>query len=79
MFINYLNTIFFYFVVDMGVFLSKCKGKIPTLNGIKFTHTDLEQGSRCLQENDRNFTVFLGADQVSSILTLIACLLNLLY
>ncbi|XP_054278367.1 N-acetylneuraminate lyase-like [Macrosteles quadrilineatus] len=50
--------------LDMEDFLKAGSLKIPTLAGIKFTHNNLEEGSRCLRLNNGRFTVLLGNDQL---------------
>lgn len=54
----------FSFSVDMAEFLKAAVTNVPTLAGIKFTHNNLEEGSRCLRINDGKFSVFLGNDYV---------------
>ncbi|XP_014254398.1 N-acetylneuraminate lyase-like isoform X2 [Cimex lectularius] len=69
--------------LDMAQFLEKGRDTIPTLAGIKFTDTDLEEGARCIKEAGNDMVVFLGADQLisaASVLgfdSLIATTLNL--
>ena len=58
-------------LVDMGEFLELGALTLPTLAGIKYTHTDLEQGTRCLHVKNGLFKVFLGADQVLHFISLI--------
>lgn len=48
----------------MAEFLKAAVTNVPTLAGIKFTHNNLEEGSRCLRINDGKFSVFLGNDYV---------------
>lgn len=48
----------------MAEFLKAAITSVPTLAGIKFTHNNLEEGSRCLRINDGKFSVFLGNDYV---------------
>ncbi|XP_075217246.1 N-acetylneuraminate lyase-like [Lycorma delicatula] len=46
--------------LDMAEFLRHGKDQIQTLAGIKFTHTNLQEGAECLTVNSEEFTVFLG-------------------
>ena len=48
----------------MSEFLKLAKSEIPTFAGIKYTHTNLEEGMNCLQV-DKNLSLFLGCDMVS--------------
>uniref|UniRef100_A0A023F7H9 N-acetylneuraminate lyase n=1 Tax=Triatoma infestans TaxID=30076 RepID=A0A023F7H9_TRIIF len=58
--------------IDMEEFIALACREVPTFAGIKFTHTDLEEGSRCLKvSNDRETAVFLGADQLLSAATML--------
>uniref|UniRef100_A0A1B6CQ74 N-acetylneuraminate lyase n=1 Tax=Clastoptera arizonana TaxID=38151 RepID=A0A1B6CQ74_9HEMI len=50
--------------LDMHEFLQEGAKKIPTLAGIKFTHTNLEEGAHCLNVQNGDFGVFLGNDQI---------------
>ncbi|XP_032457066.1 N-acetylneuraminate lyase-like isoform X2 [Nasonia vitripennis] len=50
--------------IHMGQFLESVRDRIPTLVGIKFTSTDLEEGSRALRVEDGRYTVFLGSNQL---------------
>lgn len=48
----------------MADFLNAAYKKIPTLTGIKFTSTNLDEGTACLKAGDGSYVIFLGADQV---------------
>lgn len=48
----------------MGQFLESVKNEIPSLVGIKFTSTDLVEGTQALHINNNQYAVFLGCDQV---------------
>ncbi|BES97366.1 DHDPS [Nesidiocoris tenuis] len=52
--------------LDMEAFLIEGRKRIPTFGGIKFTHTDMEMGSRCMKAAGNDLAVFLGADQIFS-------------
>ncbi|KAB0804343.1 hypothetical protein PPYR_01313 [Photinus pyralis] len=66
------NTPLFYYHIPsysgvnlhMGEFLNKVQGSIPTLSGIKFTSTVLDEGYAALKACNERFTVFLGSDTV---------------
>ena len=48
---------------NMRSFLAQAADRIPTLNGIKFTNTDLMSYQQCLAEDDRAFDVPWGVDE----------------
>uniref|UniRef100_A0A0A9Z1Y6 N-acetylneuraminate lyase n=1 Tax=Lygus hesperus TaxID=30085 RepID=A0A0A9Z1Y6_LYGHE len=52
--------------LDMEAFLIEGRKKIPSFAGIKFTHTDMELGSRAVRAAGDDLAVFLGADQIFS-------------
>lgn len=45
-------------------FLEMGFAQIPTLAGLKYTHTDLCESIRCVQFRECIFTIFLGRDEV---------------
>ncbi|XP_073992262.1 N-acetylneuraminate lyase-like isoform X2 [Rhodnius prolixus] len=56
--------------IDMEQFIRLACSEVPTFAGIKFTHTNLEEGARCLKAgNEHDVAVFLGADQLLSAAT----------
>lgn len=52
--------------LDMIRFLENGFEQIPTLAGLKYTHTDLCESVRCVQFRQRTFTIFLGRDELIS-------------
>ncbi|KAL2728066.1 N-acetylneuraminate lyase-like isoform X2 [Vespula maculifrons] len=52
--------------IHMGQFLESVKNEIPSLVGIKFTSTDLVEGTQALHVNNNQYAVFLGCDQLIS-------------
>lgn len=60
------------FVVNMPEFLEKANDKIDTFVGIKFTSTDLVEGTNCLTVNNGKYAIFLGADQVCFIIFILS-------
>ncbi|XP_067002877.2 N-acetylneuraminate lyase [Anabrus simplex] len=50
--------------LDMAKFLNAAAAEIPTFCGAKFTHTDLQEGARCLEAAGGNLSLFLGCDQI---------------
>uniref|UniRef100_A0A1B6LID4 N-acetylneuraminate lyase n=1 Tax=Graphocephala atropunctata TaxID=36148 RepID=A0A1B6LID4_9HEMI len=52
--------------LDMAELLKVGEKKVPTLAGMKFTHNNMDEASRCLQVNSDNLTVLLGHDQLIS-------------
>lgn len=50
--------------LEMSRFLETAATKIPTFAGAKYTHTDLQEGTRCLKVKDGNISLFLGCDEV---------------
>ncbi|KAL8572578.1 hypothetical protein ACOMHN_017212 [Nucella lapillus] len=52
--------------LSMPEFLEAARGEIPTLRGVKFSHTDLAQMCSCLRtldSNGRPFNVLFGCDE----------------
>jgi N-acetylneuraminate lyase len=45
-------------------FLRKGKGRIPNLNGLKFTHNDFMELQECLSLGDEQFDVLFGLDEM---------------
>ncbi|XP_047350899.1 N-acetylneuraminate lyase-like [Vespa velutina] len=52
--------------IHMGQFLESVRDEIPTFVGIKFTSTDLVEGSQALHINNNQYVIFLGCDQLIS-------------
>ncbi|KAI4480549.1 hypothetical protein M0804_010102 [Polistes exclamans] len=52
--------------LDIGSFLDFIGNEIPSLVGVKFTHTDLVQASHILNARNGMFKIFLGCDQLIS-------------
>ncbi|XP_014213795.1 N-acetylneuraminate lyase [Copidosoma floridanum] len=50
--------------IHMGRFLESIGDRIPTLVGIKFTSTNLEEASHAVQADNRRFTIFLGSNEI---------------
>ncbi|KZC14657.1 N-acetylneuraminate lyase [Dufourea novaeangliae] len=50
--------------VHMGLFLESLGDKIPNFAGIKFTSSNLEEGSQALNADNKKYVVFLGNDQL---------------
>lgn len=48
----------------MAQFLNESVGKLPTLQGIKYTSNDLDGGVAALKANNGKYAIFLGADTV---------------
>ena len=48
----------------MPQFLTTAAREIPTFAGLKFTDTNLDEGTQCLSVEDGNLGFFLGCDQV---------------
>ncbi|KAK9505352.1 hypothetical protein O3M35_009432 [Rhynocoris fuscipes] len=58
--------------LDMESFIEMACEEIPTFAGIKFTHTNLEEGARCVQiGKEKDVAIFLGADQLLSAATIL--------
>lgn len=51
----------------MVEFLKVGSKEIPTLSGLKYTYNNLDEGIRCVQLDDKKFTIFLGCDQVNKL------------
>uniref|UniRef100_A0A0C9QWW1 N-acetylneuraminate lyase n=2 Tax=Fopius arisanus TaxID=64838 RepID=A0A0C9QWW1_9HYME len=52
--------------IDMGKFLESIGNRIPSFVGIKFTSTNLAEGSQALHADGGKFIIFLGSDQIIS-------------
>lgn len=50
--------------VNMEEFLDAASSRLPTLQGIKYTSTDLHQLSRCVLHSGGRYTMLYGCDQV---------------
>lgn len=53
-----------FFLVHMGQFLESLNDEISTFVGIKFTSSDLDEGTQAFRANNKKYVVFLGNDQV---------------
>lgn len=58
------NALEFFFLVHMGQFLESLNDEISTFVGIKFTSSDLDEGTQAFRANNKKYVVFLGNDQV---------------
>ncbi|XP_015119736.1 N-acetylneuraminate lyase isoform X2 [Diachasma alloeum] len=52
--------------IDMAKFLGSIGNRIPSFVGIKFTSTNLAEGTQALHADGEKFVVFLGSDQIMS-------------
>ncbi|XP_058791646.1 N-acetylneuraminate lyase-like isoform X2 [Phymastichus coffea] len=50
--------------VHMGKFLESVRDRIPNLVGIKFTSTNLEEGSHAVDVENKRYVVFLGSNLI---------------
>ncbi|XP_031834473.1 N-acetylneuraminate lyase [Nomia melanderi] len=50
--------------VHMGEFLESLGEQIPTFVGIKFTSSNLDEGARALNANNKKYVIFLGNDEL---------------
>lgn len=55
----------------MVKFLEIGSKEIPTLSGMKYTDTNLEESYRCVLFQNKQFTIYLGCDQVNLVYILI--------
>jgi len=49
--------------VPVAEFLERARSRIPTLAGVKFTHDDLDDMSRCLAADGGRFDILFGRDE----------------
>lgn len=59
-----------FLLVNMTKFLDIAYFEIPTLSGLKYTHNNLDEGTRCVELHNRAFAIFLGCDQVHFLFSL---------
>ncbi|XP_011307907.1 N-acetylneuraminate lyase-like [Fopius arisanus] len=52
--------------LHMGKFLETIRNEIPSFVGIKFTSTNLEEGSQALRADSKRFVVFQGSNEILS-------------
>jgi len=50
--------------ISMIAFLRQGKKKIPTLNGIKFSHTDLMDFAECVSFDNGKYNILFGKDEI---------------
>ncbi|XP_015590365.1 N-acetylneuraminate lyase [Cephus cinctus] len=50
--------------IHMGQFLESLGDKIPSFVGIKFTSTNLEEGTQAVHADNNKYVIFLGSDQI---------------
>ncbi|KAK7866729.1 hypothetical protein R5R35_003150 [Gryllus longicercus] len=50
--------------LEMSKVLAAASAKIPSFAGAKYTHTDLQEGVRCLKVNGGDISMFLGCDEI---------------
>ncbi|XP_012343211.1 N-acetylneuraminate lyase-like [Apis florea] len=50
--------------IHMGQFLESLNDEISTFVGIKFTSSDLDEGTQAFRANNKKYVVFLGNDQL---------------
>ena len=53
-------------VVSMEELLDMASSRMPTLRGIKFTHEDLMEYSRCLAHSSGKYLMMYGRDEVNN-------------